>query len=328
MSAENASRLADEPELVVSTCFTPRNAASRRSNGVVEAAGRQPAVERRLDHVVQFGAADHLARGRDRRRAGHERRRRERQRGVFGHQLGDPLPDLVAALQWPVHRVPPRMGLEQQRPARAVNAPRARVAHVVALAPDALCHAPAPRGSRRQTASACASPAARAPSSSRASGNSPRAAAATSSSSHDSAAAPGAEQFVDDPSHRSHVLVRGPEVPGFGEQPRRRRAGVPRAAGSPRAARARAATGARHRDCGARAACRRRTRAGSRARGGRPPSRRRRSRCPRAPSRSPTPCSACRAGMEEGVAVGRGDELGAALAAAVRIGPPSGSFSR
>ena len=61
VSAVKASRLADEPELAVSTCCTPRKARQALLEGVVEAAGGEPAVQRGLDHQLELGRADDLA---------------------------------------------------------------------------------------------------------------------------------------------------------------------------------------------------------------------------------------------------------------------------
>jgi hypothetical protein len=61
VSALKASRLAEEPELVVRACSTPRNCGQPLLEGVVEAAGGQPAVEHGVDHVSKLAGANHLA---------------------------------------------------------------------------------------------------------------------------------------------------------------------------------------------------------------------------------------------------------------------------
>ena len=51
---ENATRLADDPELTVRTCLTPKYFANFCSNKVLKTACRKPTVQGRLDHQLQF----------------------------------------------------------------------------------------------------------------------------------------------------------------------------------------------------------------------------------------------------------------------------------
>ena len=126
MSAENASRFADEPEFVVRTCFTPRNAASRRSNASL----KRPVVSQPSSDASTMLCSSAppitLPEGGITVVPGTNGAGANASAGVFRHQLADPLPQLVLSLHGLVHRS-----------ARASNSPiwaSVNVAHVRAAA--------------------------------------------------------------------------------------------------------------------------------------------------------------------------------------------------
>ena len=266
--------------------------------------------------LLQLGAADHLARSRDRRSSpGTNGARRERAAPAYSATSSAiRCRSSSLALHGLVHR---RASAHAARK-RDLGERERRACR--ALARYALCHAPiCSRAAVERPARAPAQPRARLRAVElqviRLVRLRRRVAAPTT------APPPQARSnSLDHPPHRSRVLVGGPEVPGLREGRAVAHAGVRRAAGSPTSGsstccQGRTASGLRMRDRRRRASIARKQSGTSRSAAQSPP-----------PITLPARAVAMRdavlgvpRGVEEGIAVGGGDEFGAALAAAVGI---------
>ena len=93
VSAETASRLADDPEFTSKHSRMPVQRANSFSKRSREAAGGQPEIERGIHQRAHFGGVEDFARYRHAALAGNELALREGFRAVLTYELQDHCPD-------------------------------------------------------------------------------------------------------------------------------------------------------------------------------------------------------------------------------------------